>query len=144
MFAPTQLLVVGFDGQHFTGAIAEELARLSDQGAIRVVDLLIVQKVAEDEVLIVETDISGDVAAALIGVHNDEPVEAGSNPLDPSDDEVWFVTDTIPVGTTAAVVLLEHLWAIPLRDAIKNAGGVPLAESWITDDDLLAAGATAA
>ena len=54
MFAPTQLLVVGFDGQHFTGAIAEELARLSEQGAIRVVDLLIVQKVAEDEVLIVE------------------------------------------------------------------------------------------
>ena len=56
------------------------------------------------------------------------------------DAEAWYVADVIPTGSTAAIVLLEHLWAIPLRDAIVDAGGVALADEWIHPSDLIAAG----
>jgi hypothetical protein len=57
------------------------------------------------------------------------------------DAEVWYLGDLIPNGTTAAVALIEHLWAIPLRDKIVEAGGVPLADEWIHPADLVAVGA---
>jgi hypothetical protein len=41
---------------------------------------------------------------------------------------------------TAVVAVLEHTWAIPLRDAIRGAGGFPLADSWLHPEDLLAVG----
>ena len=50
----------------------------------------------------------------------------------------------IPTGTTAAVALLEHRWAIPLRDGILDAGGVVLADEWIHARDLIAVGLAAA
>ena len=45
-----------------------------------------------------------------------------------SDEEAWYVADTIPNGWAAAIILIEHLWAIPLRDAIVSAGGIALAD----------------
>lgn len=60
------------------------------------------------------------------------------------DEEVWYIADTIPSGTVAAVLLLEHLWAIPLRDAIVGAGGVALADEWIHPADLIEIGEAAA
>ena len=55
--------------------------------------------------------------------------------------EVWYIADSIPPGMTAAIVILEHRWAIPLRNAIANAGGVALADKWLHPQDLLAVGA---
>ena len=36
--------------------------------------------------------------------------------------------------------MFEHTWAIPLRDAIRRAGGVPLAQGFITPEALLMVG----
>ena len=47
------------------------------------------------------------------------------------DQDVWYIAETIPEGMTAAVAVLEHRWAIPLRDAITDAGGVALADRWV-------------
>ena len=60
------------------------------------------------------------------------------------DEEAWYVADSIPNGSAAAIILLEHLWAIPLRDAIIDAGGFALADEWIHPKDLIAVGANAA
>ena len=59
------------------------------------------------------------------------------------DDEVWYVGDAIPNGTSAAIALLEHTWAIPLRDKIAAAGGIALADAWVHPADLIAVGALA-
>ena len=60
------------------------------------------------------------------------------------DEDVWYVDDAIPNGTAAAVALLEHRWAIPLRDGIRNAGGFHLADAWIHPADLVGIGLVAA
>jgi len=59
------------------------------------------------------------------------------------DTEVWYLGDAIPEGSTAAIALIEHLWAIPLRDKIVAEGGITLADEWIHPKDLLAVGALA-
>ena len=43
----------------------------------------------------------------------------------------WSLSDAIPVGTTAAVALIEHLWAAPLSEALDRAGGKALVETWL-------------
>ena len=57
------------------------------------------------------------------------------------DADVWYLADVIPNDTAAAVALIEHRWAIPLRDKILDKGGFVLADEWIHPKDLLAVGA---
>ncbi len=160
-FGPVQILVLGFEGTNFKGEILSELQRLKELDIIRLVDMVVVSKEADGEVVGVElSDLSdeqraefGAIAGALIGLGvepDEEGVEAGALAGAEAaeegllgDETMWSVADTIPPGTTAAVALIEHRWAIPLRDAIRRAGGVPLADSWIHPEDLVAIGAAA-
>jgi hypothetical protein len=41
------------------------------------------------------------------------------------DEDAWDVLEDIPNDSAAALLLIEHHWAVPLRDAIARAGGVP-------------------
>jgi hypothetical protein len=147
-FGPMQVLVVGFDGTEFTGKIAAELRRLREHDIVRLADLIVVRKDVDGNVTALETsDLSaaeseqlGALAGALIGLgdEGEEAPESGGAPL---QDDVWFVADAIPPGTSAAVAVLEHRWAIPLRDAIQDVGGRTLADAWLHPADLEALGA---
>jgi len=160
-FGPVQMLVVGFDTDEFTGKIREELKRLNEQDVVRVIDLLAVRKSEDGELEVLqESDLTQDEAmefGALIGAlvgfgagGEDEATiaaVAGAAELEDGhvfdDAEVWYLGDAIPPGTAAAIALLEHRWAIPLRDKIIEAGGVALADEWIHPRDLIAVGAMA-
>ncbi len=48
--------------------------------------------------------------------------------------------EDIPNDSAAALVLLEHHWAVPLRDAIVRAGGFRLSDGFISPLDLVAIG----
>ena len=48
--------------------------------------------------------------------------------------------EEIPNDSAAALILLEHHWAVPLRDAIARAGGFRLADGFISPLDLVAIG----
>jgi uncharacterized membrane protein len=158
-FGPVQMLVLEFDRTQFDGEVMPELKRLTEQGIIRVVDLLFVAKPAGGELEVVQqSDLSQDeamefgaIVGALVGIGTggeEEAVraaEAGAQELEDGhllgDEEVWYLADAIPEGSSAAVVLIEHRWAIPLRDKIVDAGGTALADEWIHPADLIAIGA---
>ena len=158
---PVQLLVVGFEGGEFEGEILAELDRLRENDIVRLIDLAFVRKDADGRVERVErSDLSseeaeqfGAIVGALIGfgAAGEEGAELGAiegaAALEDGhvfDEEVWYVDDAIPNGTAAAVALLEHRWAIPLREGIRNAGGFHLADAWIHPADLVAIGVVAA
>lgn len=157
-FGPIQMLVISSDQEKFTGEILPELQRLSDEGLVRLVDLLVVKKthgeieaVQASELSIEEAEEFGALVGALIGVGiagEDGALAgavAGAAELEDGhvfdEDEIWFLADAIPDDGWAAVALIEHRWAIPLRDAIIAAGGVALADEWIHPADLVAVGA---
>lgn len=143
---PVQILVVGFADPQFRGEIMQELQRLREHDIVRLLDVLVVSKDEHGNVRQMEaSDLParqaeeyGAVIRALIGFGGEATPDAGSTALD--EQEQWDVVDAIPEGTAAAVALLEHRWAIPLREAIGRAGGTPLADAWVHRDDLAAAG----
>src|SRR5689334_15070052 len=57
-----------------------------------------------------------------------------------SDEEAWDVLEEIPNDSAAALILLEHHWAIPLRDAIARAGGFRVSDGFISPLDLIEIG----
>ena len=159
---PVQLMVVGFDHGKFTGEILPELERLAAADVVRLVDLMFVDKDDDGNITAVQlSDLTTDeamewgaIAGALVGfgVDGEEGAEAGAlagaeagadgHIFDES--EVWYLADTIPAGTSAAIALIEHRWAIPLRAKIQAAGGISLADEWVHPEDLIAVGVAAA
>jgi uncharacterized membrane protein len=159
---PVQMLVLGFAEPNFTGQIAAELDRLRSLDFVRIIDAMVVNKDDDGDITSVQvSDLSPDeatqmgaVIGALIGFGyggEDGALEgalAGEEAMADghliSDEEAWYVADTIPNGSAAAIILIEHLWAIPLRDAIVSAGGIALADRWIHASDLIEVGLGAA
>jgi uncharacterized membrane protein len=161
-FGPVQMLVLEFDRARFEGDILPELERLKRSGIIRLIDLLFVRKPHGGELEVVQTsDLSpeeatefGAIAGPLVGLGTGSEPEAaraaaaGAEEFEEGhffgDSEVWYLADAIPEGKSAAVALIEHTWAIELRNRILRAGGTTLADEWIHPADLVAIGAGAA
>ena len=161
---PVQLLVVGFDEPNFQGKVMDEIDRLRDSDVVRLVDLLVVRKDDEGNIEHLQrSDLSADEAEQLgatvgalmgIGAGGEEAAEAGAilgamgvdeaggHMLDEND--FWYVDEAIPNGSAAAIALIEHRWAIGLRDAIRSAGGALVADAWVHPADLVAVGLLAA
>jgi len=141
---PVQVLVVGFDQPSFSGEIVAEFARLREAGIVRLVDLLLVQRAADGtiETLAAPAGMAGDLgqlAASLLGSPESGADAAGAEAnADPIGVPVWSLADAVPSGSSAAVALIEHVWANPLMAAIRRAGGSPLEETWLTSDDRMA------
>jgi uncharacterized membrane protein len=158
-FGPVQILVIGFDDPEFKGAIRAELERLREHDVVRLIDLIVVRKDEDGNIeRLQHSDLSEDeamefgaIVGALVGVGGDaeEGAEAGAvlgaaameggHVFDTAD--TWYVDDAIPPGSAAAIALLDHRWAIGLRDAIREAGGFHLADAWVHPADLIAIGA---
>lgn len=156
---PVQLLVIGFDEPNFTGEILEELDRLRASDTVKVIDAMVVYKDADDTLEAAHlSNLSDSEAAefgatigALIGLGFDGEegaaagAEAGSAGAADGIDLVegaadWDVLAEIPAGSAAALILLEHHWAVPLRDAVARAGGFRISDGFISPLDLVEIG----
>jgi uncharacterized membrane protein len=160
---PVQLLVLGFEDPDFHSEVLAELERLRDADVVRLIDALVVHKDAQGRVETrrisqLDRDAAtefGALVGALIGLGagGAEGMEAGAaagaaetaGGVDVfSEDEAWDVIDELPEDTATALLLLEHRWAIPLRDAIHRANGFHVADDWVHPLDLVAVGLIAA
>ena len=160
---PVQLIVLGFDHPKFHGEIIAELERLRESDTVRVIDALAVYKDAEGELevehlsnLSQEEAIElGSKVGALIGLGIDgvegfaagaaAGAAAGEDGVEVfSEEEAWDVVEEIPNDSAAALVLIEHHWAIPLRDAIARAGGFRISDGFISPLDLVEIGLVSA
>src|SRR6185312_8335297 len=157
---PVQLIVLGFSHPNFHGEIINELERLRESDTVRVIDSLAVYKTADGELEVEHlSNLSeqeaielGSKVRALIGlgIEGEEGMEAGAaagaeqaaaegvNVFGGAED--WDVLDDIPNDSAAALILLEHHWAVPLRDAIARAGGFRLSDGFISPLDLVEIG----
>src|SRR5436309_15304660 len=153
---PVQLIVLGFKHPNFHGEIIQELERLRQSDTVRVIDALAVHKDADGEIEVQHlSNLSKDEAIELgskvgaligLGIEGEEGAiagaEAGAEATAEgvhmfSDEEAWDVLEEIPNDSAAALILLEHHWAVPLRDAIARAGGFRLGDGFISPLDLV-------
>ena len=161
---PVQLIVLGFEHPDFRGDIRVELAKLHASNTVNVIDALAVYKDAAGEIEVQHlTNLTqeqamevGSTVGALVGlgIAGEEGLiagaEAGAEAAAEegievfSDEQAWDVIGEIPNDSAAALILLEHQWAVPLRDAIGRAGGFRIADGFISPLDLVAVGLMAA
>ena len=156
---PVQLIVLGFQNPDFHGEIIEELERLRASDTVRVIDALAVYKDAAGDIEVEHlSNLSTDEAIELgskigaligLGIEGEEGMEAGAVAGAEAaadgvqvftDDDAWDVLEDIPNDSAAALILLEHHWAVPLRDAIARAGGMRLSDGFISPLDLVGIG----
>src|SRR5439155_17500018 len=77
----------------------------------------------------------GMAAGALAGA------DAASEGVDVfSEETAWDVVEDLPKDSAAAILLIEHRWAIPLRDAVARPCGVPVASSRTSALELVGVG----
>jgi hypothetical protein len=160
VYGPLQIIAVAFPStDKFEGRIAEELVKLSDAGIIRIVDALAVL-VEDDEVDILrvsdldqeQRDELGAQMGALIGLGADgiegfiEGAELGAEIAE--EGGLGLVeaigadfVENLPDDSAALLLIIEHAWAVPLRAAIVDAGGILMANQWIGAQDLVLLGA---
>ena len=120
---PIEVIVVGFPGNRFNGEIIPELEKLVESDTISVVDGLLVMKTADGEVEFVEFDQDGENAdaARLAGLFDqiDSLI---------SDEDVDELAAGLEPNSSAVILVFEHTWAKPFRDAIVASGGVLAAD----------------
>ncbi len=140
MTGPVQVLVVGFDQPKFSGEVLAEFVRLREAGIVRLVDLLLLSRTEDGRLETLEAPEAdaadlGRLAAEVFG--QPDGVLDGAVPAAAEIDTaaMWSLADAIPVGGTAAVALIEHVWAAPLSSAIQRAGGTLLEETWLAPED---------
>ena len=156
---PVQLIVLGFSHPDFHGEVIAELERLHENGMVRVIDSIAVYKDADGDLEMEHlSNLSQDEAIELgskigaligLGIDGEEGMEAGAEAgAEQAADEginlfggdEWDVLADIPNDSAAALILLEHHWAVPLRDAIARAGGFRVSDGFISPLDLVAIG----
>ncbi len=158
---PVQLIVLGFSNPDFHGEIIAELERLRESDMVRVIDSLAVYKDADGELEVehlsklteAEAIEYGSKIGALIGlgIDGEEGMEEGAiagaeeAAADGgvhvfTEEEGWDVLEDIPNNSAAALILLDHHWAVPLRDAIARAGGFRISDGFISPLDLVEIG----
>jgi Family of unknown function (DUF6325) len=134
---PVQVLVVGFDQPVYTGDVMAELERLRRAGTVRLLDVLVVTRTEDGtfDTLPAPAGAPPGMGTRVAGILGGSADEVGSAAA-PVGGPTWSLADAIPVGATAAVALIEHLWATPLREAIHRAGGKALDETWLAQQDV--------
>ena len=157
---PVQVIFFGFDQiDQFRGEVLEELSNLRGQGLIRLIDLFLAIKDPSGKVLAREVnDLTeaesvefGQVIGKLLGLSDrqkgEESAEAIERTLAATFQSIGFdyqgiqkVVEALPPGKAFGVLMFEHTWAIPLREAIRRAGGIPLAQGFVTKDALIMVG----
>ncbi len=153
---PLQLLIVGFETtERFRGDIARELLHLRGRGMIRVLDARFFHRAADGK--LTEVDLGplladrprdyGNPVAHLLGVNGAggngamRGAEAFSRTAGFALEDLRRLTDEIGPGEHAAAVLVEHVWASHLREAMLAAGGRLVGQGFLTQDLAMIVGA---
>lgn len=155
MLGPIQLMAVGFEtNEKFKGDILRELNEVRSRGVIRLLDMLFVMKDKEGNILTVEdTDLTpeeevevGTLISKMIGLKEggsagvEETEESAESSYGLALKDIMDVVDRIEPGTSAGLLLIEHVWAAGLKQALREAGGYPIAQGFLTPEAMMMIG----
>ena len=116
-YGPVDFVILAFDGNQFKGEIIPALLDLVNQGTIRLIDLVIVQKDHAGNVTYRELQQSDSTMIRIF-----DPLKIEVTGMIKKED-LDMVGEKIDNNSTAAALLFENLWAIKFKEAVLNANG---------------------
>jgi Family of unknown function (DUF6325) len=118
---PVDYMIIGFPGNKFRGEIAPAIAELVDAGTIRIIDIAFVGKDDDGTAIAMElTELDPDVQEGL----QKAGIEVGGLL---NEDDLMDTADGLEPNSSAALLVWENVWARKVAQAMRDAGGVPLA-----------------
>jgi uncharacterized protein DUF6325 len=114
---PVELVVLSFDGNQFRGEIVPAIKEAIEKDFIRIIDLVFIRKEANGDETITELEAMNNP----IGEAFEPLVDMVTGLV--SEEDLDLFAGLIANGSSAAVVLFEHLWAAKLSDAVIAAHG---------------------
>lgn len=129
VFGPIDVIVFELPAEGATGAIAEAVLDLVDNGTIRLFDVMVVMKEADGSVTAVDLDaLDGEVsianfAGAQSGLLGDEDLDDAGALLEP--------------GNMAVLIVYENAWAVPVVAAARASGAEVIASARLSAQDIM-------
>lgn len=142
MIGPVQLLMIGFRGSEVPGEVRDQLRALRTDEAVSVIDLLALfmtpsrdlERLDASELLPDSSQEPGDLVSRLLTSARAASTMRGSASSGRGflflGNDIPQITDSIRPGTGTVAILLEHRWAIPLRDAVLASDAFPVGDAW--------------
>lgn len=128
MRGPIDYIIVGFEGNKFDGSVLRALGDAIDSGVVGLVALALVSKNENGDVTTLDVANLGDSYAVEFATK----YKPTSDVVDQEDiDEM---SDLLENNTSAGLLVIEQLWAKPLKKALLDANGVLVAEGRIHPD----------
>jgi hypothetical protein len=138
----TQLLVYRFGPDaEFEGQLVGALERMESGGAVRIVDVLFLHSdraTGELSVFGLRGEGAGRIVAPVLDFRLDESrrrqateqaLRDGTAGI--SGERVQALGGALEPGCSLAAVLVRHLWADALQEAVARTGGTPLADRFV-------------
>ncbi len=129
---PVEYIVVDFPGSQFNGEIIPALQELVDNGTVRIIDLIVVQKDSDGNVNAMEVSEMGEGAAAFLGL--DYEVQGLL-----SEEDLELIGEQLPDNSTAALLVWENVWAARFTQAVRDSNGIIVDNARIPHDIVMAA-----
>ncbi len=137
-YGPVDVLVFAVGEPRFDGSILTELVKLADAGTVRVLDAMVIVMDQDGEARGLDIEDLPVEDRALLGF-----IETGSKGLFSAEDAATFTEGMVP-GSGIVALAIENAWAVPLINAIIDAGAEIALHSRvpapIVDDALAAIG----
>jgi hypothetical protein len=132
VMGPVDWVMIEWTGRQPDGAtIAPEIISLVDRGIVRLVDIAFIAKGDDGDVTALDLDTIG--ADSPLGQF------AGASSGLLSHDDVVEAATALQPGSSAAVIVWENRWVLPLANKLRASGGELVARGRIEFDDLMAA-----
>ena len=116
-YGPIDFLALEFQTDKLKGEILPEILDLVQKKIVRVIDLVVIQKYEDWHHEAVEMEqLAPDLLAVL------DPLEVEVSGIVQVED-IDNIAAAMENGTTAAILLVENLWAIRFGEAVVRADG---------------------
>jgi hypothetical protein len=114
---PVDVVLVALGEPRFDGSVLEELEKRAGQGAIRVLDAMVIVKAGDGIAVTLDLEDLPDEDKAALGF-----IETGTRGLFDSEDADMLIEGMVP-GSAVMALAIESAWAVGLRNAIIGIGG---------------------
>ncbi len=119
-YGPIEFYAIGFEGDRPGPAVLQAIDDLVATGTVNVLDLVFARRSPEGELEVMElSDTVDDGAPAL-----DLAGLAG-------EEDILFLAENLEPGSSAAILVIELLWAKSFAAALYDAGGAVIAREGI-------------
>ena len=159
LYGPMQLFLIGFKGNQFKGEISATIKEAKEKGIIRLIDYAFIMKddngkisaakgrdLGRAEVRKLDSVIGALLGYGMAGIEGAKAgitagAEFGEHDIGITEEDVQDLVGYIPDGTSALLMIVEHLWAKKIKQALVNANGAMIAQGMLTPELVMRIGA---